>query len=1592
MSCKLDVKKAILDHAMKFVADGRYTFTRTGVDSLIINNKADNNKSKANSASQARAIAKQVILRVGQAFKGHVRGRVEQLSPYDPVTIRFNVTESYINHVYESLPSSEKTDSGTSLYSPSRERDHINTDTDENTFDFFSTSTSSPIGSFAKLIAFKQSQLAVYRNRLNRVLSEKKKRDLTQQEIKDLNRQERDLKELIEGNFEKSIVGLVGEIATLKQNQDINAVGFYVEKDLARLESLVKSSNVLDLEEAQRIIDFYTLAGTFSNKISNPFFEPNEIFAEVNGELTDTIILPSGIVDEFVNWKKRAETHQNTLNKRFRDITTMTVNQTRNIQRNLSFEEITESNKGLRDTDWVSMWVMDITQGLFSDNGLIPQVMFSYLSDSFEKKLSWAREIEERIDKINPQVQQELIKLGYTLRGGGIVGISGANYNLFKEVTKDGNETGGLIQKFSREFFDSLSAANNAFRQKFSAARVQADYNKRTAAFNTAFDTLKRWRRTHTKIIEFSKLPEFGGTDTAYQAELKKLLGEKTYTSQIKKQKDLLNKYEADRESNIEALLIEENVPDFNSLSQKAKAHIAFWEVNHDPMQGIKDYSSLSGIQYGGKRVHNFMDYNVFIPREFVPSVALAADQDTITFTDTNRSTGYYVSEFDTIENNTVLSEFYDILKEVTDTIREVMPYELQSKLNANTLPALQKGVAETLADNSISTLNAVFDTAKNLSERIRMGLGVVEQSQISHAVTDPITGKRNYSVNAQFLQSNGEAIIERTKIEQAKFIVAYNKKGVNKIDRFTNLPLADFSEDSLHLLADYLHIDLPASHTIDQKRNLLKQRVGDTVQIGKYIRDYSMHTVVQSQSFDLAKTTKFFSNVAMQYAARQEALPILNVLKRHYEEIQKPLTTNVGENITDAGSKEILKAGLRTNGIKQLDDWFERVVLGNYGTKHVGLHGSTKASKKQQKINSRLSDIEVELSQTTDPVKRANLIKEKERLILKRAVPSVYGRTIYSEEDKKKIVEIESAIASGKLSQDEADKLAQIRAKLGKTRSATAIFDSFMAWIRTLRIGYNISSSVTNLMEGTSSNMILAATGDYFDPKEIYFGYHVAKLSFLKNVTFGAAELPLARKSRKLMDKFRVLMDSKNELQKSTVRTYASKFSWLSPHELNQRVEYINQSPIMIAMLRSTKITGLEGQESTVWDAYDTNGKLKTEFRTPENIKNWEDLQGDNYLSFKQKLHKGIVLAHGNYDELRGMMAKSNTAGKALMMFKTWLPMQLYNRFATEQYDVQTGVNYKGRYWSHTKGTATLHLGTVAGVAFGPIGFVLGGAAGYAFGAAFGKESNLSFLQETVVATKLLLKKIIGMPVNLTRGKQLIDDSGKEFESWKLLGTDEGVNEQDVKNLKANMADIALQLTWFSLILTVKGMLWDDDDEPDSNSRLIHNSLINKLNNLASQAAMYVNPVDAYKNTLGSNAVAGYLEQLGKELVAVQKYLDGDDIITSGPTAGESRLYNQTTKTFLPGLGLSSQSERVFEESPYHRYFESELKVDKRQNQGERARLRNEYEEQGLDSKEIRRLLREQAPTQSELKKMGLTRDEFEAIQEEREQILNED
>jgi hypothetical protein len=185
------------------------------------------------------------------------------------------------------------------------------------------------------------------------------------------------------------------------------------------------------------------------------------------------------------------------------------------------------------------------------------------------------------------------------------------------------------------------------------------------------------------------------------------------------------------------------------------------------------------------------------------------------------------------------------------------------------------------------------------------------------------------------------------------------------------------------------------------------------------------------------------------------------------------------------------------------------------------------------------------------------------------------------------------------------------------------------------------------------------------------------------------------------------------------------------------------------------------------------------------------------------------------------------------------------------------------------------------------------------------------------------------------------------------------------------------------------------DKDKPDDSERIAHNILVNKLMQLSSQATMYVNPVAAYNNTIQSNALVQYITDLGKETVRLSEWMHGRDIIQSGYNAGQSGLSIQSGKILMPGIlkgnmfGFDTQAQRVFQESPFHPYFKSEEKQEKEANKRARAEYRLQLEENLKDSdiyesdkerdKAIRRQLDEDLPTPAKLKKLGLTREEYE-------------
>lgn len=1428
------------------------------------------------------------------------------------------------------------------------------------------------LGAFEQFVRHKEQLKTVLNQRLAQISRDLKDPKLSVDKRTQLNDLKQSIKLRLDGDVHRGIKGLTQEINDLTNMADINAVGYYVEQDLARLAAISRSNNATELREAQLIIQFYDDAGTFQNDKENPFFKPDEMFfTDAAGNLTPEYKLSAQVMQQFMEWRNTAMGFQPSIDMKEKEITTNTFNADAGVRRlygtEFNFDEIVHTEEGLKDVDWVSAWAMDVTQSIFSKSAELAQVMHTYLVNSMERHLNWSRDYAHRMEEITPRINKRLGEIDggkFKLKAFGIIGVNGVSYDLYLDKTKNGQQTGTLIQRFTKEYSDASAAQGDKFARAFENARA-ADDTVKAAAFNKAFEENKVWKRANTVMMQVSLIPEITNNPEfaefkqnvsqsqvdAHQKYLKNLLGERGYQEEVVKQETLLRKYLADRQSYINSQMIFEGVSDEADLTPASQFAIKQWTLQHSPLTGQEDYFNANGVWSDNRKINTFMDYNNLVPRANKVKIT-AGKNGSLNFEDQDQSTGYYNDDFKTIEGDDTLREFYDLIKEGNDRIREATPYDLQRKVVANTLPMLLKNTSEFLLDNNNGTLSMISAAWRRLMERIRLSFGLVKQSEISYAIKDPITGKYNYQINDQFLQGNSRAISERMTIESTKFVQAFNVGNgakINKVSRFTVLDFALLNRNALAHIAEMMNIDITQTEIDAGQTQKIRAVTGDKVAIGNIIRDYATHTTVLQQSFDLPKLMKHFTNLAMAYAARTEALPVMTIMKKHYDSIKDPKTNNVGNPIFNRLEETVASESNRKNAEKQMEDWFGRVMLDNYGLKHWGVHGLAT----QEKVDDDTKEITTKIPW--------------------------YGKQIYSNEEKKKIKEIDALLSKEK-DPEKIKELRAIKEGFGKVRTASAGVLNFLSMVRTLGLGWNLSSALTNFMEGYTSNMIIASTGEYFKPEEIYYAYSVTKHSWLKNTTFGLLTTPQANKSRVLMDRFNVLMDSKNELQKSTTKTNLSKLEALNPHEINARVEYINQSPIMIAMLRSTMIQDSNGNESSIWDAMDKEGQLTGDFRTADNIANWEKLTGQEYLTFKNRLNEAIVKAHGNYDETRGMMVKSNLAGKALMMFKTWLPTQLYWRFANEQANLKTGTKIKGRYRSFTPGSATVFGMGVGLVAFGPVGAAVGGL-GFLAGKFAGMQTEMGALKEMVYTTQSLFKKAIGMPVNMIAGRNLIN-SKDDFEKWVGSGR---FTETDAKNMRGNMSELAILMTSLALMLLVKSFFWDDDDEKDSVERQFHNYAVNKLLQLSQQATMYVKPSDLYETTFGSIAVFKFLQNLGKEVDKIQSLMSGHD-------PGASKLKEQTMK-FLPGMfrdglpfqngklgfGFNTQAEKQFTPTPYDEWFHSEETKEKKHIKELREVRNEELKQQGYTDKGQRtKILNIEIPTPSQLKKKGMTREEY--------------
>lgn len=457
---------------------------------------------------------------------------------------------------------------------------------------------------------------------------------------------------------------------------------------------------------------------------------------------------------------------------------------------------------------------------------------------------------------------------------------------------------------------------------------------------------------------------------------------------------------------------------------------------------------------------------------------------------------------------------------------------------------------------------------------------------------------------------------------------------------------------------------------------------------------------------------------------------------------------------------------------------------------------------------------------------------------------------------------------------------------------SGGKVMDQLLKYYQLVNLGWNPWSAASNLGFGIISNITQAADGRLFTQDDMLRAYSIA----MNNTLFSGKVTQTGRKVSHLAKKLDVMKEARYEVKgKSAADTAAHKTAtWgrqvVGGFKMQSATEFMNQVPIMLSLMFNEEILDKDGNKFELWDAYDKEGNLLEQFRTEENIKDWEDPDNAQKLkNLKAKIDEVIQFTHGNYDHLNSpILASKYTFGKLAIMFRRWSLMGYYERFGAEKYYRATNITRKGRYKSYTPVTLTTALAMVGTFGLPGIGTAVGAGIGLAAGylnkfvnGTVAMDEETTIRDEAAMTLKYLL--LTSPLVSLVR--KAVGIEKPDFQNL-------GYSEVDAANLRKNLMEIHIMnaLSIFGMLLTygIKGLA-DDDDKKQKQASLMF--LLNQMTRMNTDIMFYTNPAEFQRLNKNFIPLIGIATDLIKLNEAISKSMRGDFTYRSGYNKDQNRI-----------------------------------------------------------------------------------------------------
>lgn len=1364
------------------------------------------------------------------------------------------------------------------------------------------------------------------------------------------------------------IPGLRREITALKTKDDFNMLYDFLLADETRLDTLSKRNDNYSISESRKILNFFEAlksidVATSNTIFTNPIFTDSDLiapktiikiniekFKKLGERITNKYTIPVATREvELLNALINEDPHIGILIDDLRDKVAV-IEKEKAKKANVPYVEKTLSaydvffKLAMKDINWWDAHVMNGVIGTFSDFGPMMQIADKLLQEKIAFYEGQDNIFSEKMTELIPKVNAKLKELGH-----GIVLGLGVSYNIFRQKYRNGKKTLSLISRHSAEYNEVFEKVQNEFKKatdnirsslRGSAAVIGID----NANFSRVQSLRKMIIQVDPRKIKIIKdaFPEFsqyfiddnGENERELKANLNSNIG---YDEVVSEQLEQVKKFKAIYRRIVKSALEKENKTNILDLSDRTKEDLDIFITENNPFIAAKYIANGEKRKVGLYFKYPNLKYNTLVPRRkkanLHSTVPLHPTTKELQYVESNEETGFYDDTFPTIENDQNLYAFWKLSNEMMET-KKYLPLEQQNQLRNNVIAGKVKSFKDIILDPDVRWAKKLSPAFKRIHDNFITSLSVLKtRTQAREKAVDVMTNQEESEISLGLINTYGHEIDQNMIIAGTSFIQTLDsanktpflrikekqvQKGYYKFTKHSKIGYNKLSPTSKLMLSKYLEVgnsDSEILTALGVSPNISSVTLNTLmVDIGRIIYRDVIDKVVENETFNLPQALKIYSAAVALYAGRNAARPIIDVIKKQFKTIPKANTNNVGEFIGTNSTEE------RSRANKTFDLWFNKHVLGNLSSEVIGVAKDKVYKPLKDRFNNRYSWI--------SNIGTSSLTYDEKIIV----------------DELQKLIDHEDAIIGTDRNQELINALIHDRDNIGRNFSTSAILDRVLDLIRMVGLALNPKAGISNIVQGKTSNFINASSGQWVKESSWWRGESIAIGSIVKGTgisrIFKNSVPKGAKKIAIMMKRMKLFQDSSNEIHKASLDSAVANPTVGNIYFFQNRTEYINQAPILAALLIDTEITGKDGTVSNVWDALNEDAKLTDNFATDENKLTWEAAQSKEAGEFIIKATDTISMWQGDYSRFGKSVYSNHQWFKVVAMFKTWVSRQVHTRFSINYYDLKHHIWVKGRYRSLNAASGLTLLGTVAATltGFGLI-TVSAMAVGAILGKIYGVEESqvkktyndpmLNTLAEIGMNISQIVLKSALMPVKLayglTTGKQLL--KGSKINDY--LDNGHRNNKVDAGLMNANLTEASLIISTLMIRLILKAVTKDrDEDEDDAMLNIALNMCGRTLNDLT----LFYNPLAFTEGMAGVP-----LYQKGKDIVKLSDTLsevfgEGSDIIVTGVDAGDSKTGKIISKLIFPSLfrtdlGFGTINSRVFDKFGFEDITLSETK-----------------------------------------------------------------